>query len=45
MDNGDSGVIVYLSIDVGYIFWLDLHDIKAGFSLNSDGFSIVPGFY
>ena len=36
--------MVWLRINVGYILWINLHDIEAGVSLNCDGFSVVPGF-
>ena len=41
--NGDGGVIVWLGISVGYILWLNLHDIEAGVRLNCDRFSVISG--
>ena len=40
--NGVGGVIVWIRINVGYILWINLHDIEAGVSLNCDGLRIVP---
>ena len=42
-DSAAGDVIVWLGINVGYILWINLHDIEAGVSLNCDGITVVPG--